>query len=227
MGPNMLASTMEVLRWFGDALPATDPRPSPADCNRLARQFQVIVNRQNNAELERHGRVPHSSLKDVSPAEEMNKRVGKFISIANQLLFAARELEDYAGGYQWIHEKGSVFLEDIEHILRRIGAIPVAQTSSPAPARGRRRKTWHAAAREMARLISAAMRHAGYRGRLSMTDEESVTANIGAAAISWAFGIKIEAAGFATAMRMRDRRKRISRDSFLERYPDAARIKVL
>jgi hypothetical protein len=156
----------------------------------------------------------------------MNKRVGKFMSRANQLLFAARELEHYAGGYQWEHENGSVSLEDIEHILRRIGAIPVAQTSSPAPARGRRPETWHAAAREMARLISAAMRHAGYVGRLRMTDPESVTANVGGAAISWAFAIKIEAAGFATAMRMRDRRKRDNRNSFPERYPDAARIKI-
>jgi hypothetical protein len=157
----------------------------------------------------------------------MAKRVGKFMGVANQLLFAARELEDFAGGYQWIDENGSVALEDIEHILLRIGAIPVAPTSSPAPARGRRPETWHAAAREMAGLISAAMRHDGYSGRLRMTDEESVTANVGAAAISWAFAIEIEAAGFATAMRMRNRRKRNNGNSFLESYPDAARIRVL
>ena len=79
----------------------------------------------------------------------------------------------------------------------------------------------------MAPLISAAMRAVGYRGRLATTDEESITANVGAAAISWAFETKIEAAGFATAMRMRDRRKRDDRKSSLQRHPDAGRIKVL
>jgi hypothetical protein len=234
MAPNSLAPTLEVQRWFDYALRATDPKPSLAECERLARQLQIIANQQNNAGLERHDSIPLRLLKDVSPAEEMGKRIGNFMSLANQLLFAARELEDYAGGYQWMHENGSTSLADIEHILVRIGAAPVAQTSSPAPARGRPREIWHAAALKTAPLISAAMRCVGYQRRLNMTDEESVTAKVGAKAISWAFAIELEPAGFATAMRMRDRRKRHNRISFLERYrnfleryPDAARIQIL
>jgi hypothetical protein len=186
MPPNWRAPTSKVLRWFDDALPATDPRPSTAVCERLAREFQIIANRQNNAELERHGPVPLILLKDVSPAEEMDKRVRKFMSVANQLLVAANELEDYARGYQWTDGNDTISLEDVKHFLGRIGALPVARNSSPPPARGRRQQLWHAAAREIARLIIAAMRDAGYRGRLLMTDEESVTANVGAAACSGA-----------------------------------------
>ena len=64
-----MAPVSEVLRWFEEALRANDPKPSHVDCERLARQFQVIVNRQNNAELERLGPTPHGLLKDVSPGE--------------------------------------------------------------------------------------------------------------------------------------------------------------
>jgi hypothetical protein len=38
-----------------------------------------------------------------------------------------------------------------------------------------------------------------------MTDAESVTTIIGASAINWAYGTSIQAAGFASAMKFRDR----------------------
>jgi hypothetical protein len=60
-----------------------------------------------------------------------------------------------------------------------------------------------------------------------MRDPESVTAEVGAAAVSWLFGINIGADGFVTAMRRRNRGKGDHSTSFDDWYPDAAAIKVL
>jgi hypothetical protein len=238
IAPNICqAPTAVVRRWFDDALGKDDPKPSRAACERLAREFQIIINRQNNAELKSNGPVPLAVLKDVSLPEELNKRVRKVMDGAKQMLAEMRELEDFAGGYQW----GAVSLEDVKDVLQRIILSPeasaalVTQTFSFAPSQRRRRERWHAAGREMARLIKAAMRDVNYRGRLD-DDEESVIAKVGAAAINWAYAIspKIGPAGFASAMKERSRSsetKRIKRltdeERFNEQFPGAARIKIV
>jgi hypothetical protein len=210
--------------WFNDFLQKDDPRLSLDVCRSLAREFRIIFNRHNNAELERRGPAPFESLKDVSPAAELDKRVQKVRAAADQLLVVAYELKNFAGGYQW---SGAVSLEDIIGILERIGAVPFAQDDpSPRPPRGRPRETWHAAAREFAHKIKKVLEAAKYGGRLRMADEESVVAYVGAKAANWAYRTNIDAAGFASAMRVRDRKKRDSAKSFSKRYPGAALIKV-
>ncbi|HEY1474032.1 MAG TPA: nucleotidyltransferase domain-containing protein [Pseudolabrys sp.] len=217
----------EVQGWFEDALGRDDPKPSRDTCERLAREFRIVINQQNNAEIERYGLKVRK--KDVSLAEEIDKRVGKIRAAANQTLIAASELEDFVGGYQWTDKFGTVSLADIQHVLTRvafspIGAHGMVQIQTPAPARGQPRKVWHAAAREIARLIQAAMRDVGYCGRLKMTDEESVPAIVGAAAINCAYGENIKAAGFADAMKQRGRK---ILKTFDERFPQNKRIKIM
>jgi hypothetical protein len=215
-----MTSTSRVQRWFVDALRPADPRPSPAASAELAREFQVIVNRQSNAPKDRV-----EDMKDATLADHLDRKLQKVMHAAGQLLFAMRELENDIENHHWVDSNGSVSVDDIMSNLRRIGAVTVVP--APPPSRGRPRQEWHAAAREMARLIAEAMRRAGYRGRLSMVDGESVTAEVGAAAINWFYGTKIDAAGFAAAMRMRDRRKRGGPGDFADRFPDAMRIKVI
>jgi hypothetical protein len=232
---NHLAPAEKVRRWFDDALDEDDPKPQLADCERLARQFKTIVNRHNNAELERRGDAAPEELKDVDLAEWLNKKVRSFTIAAKQLMVEADKIEYLAGGYRW----GAVSLGDVQDILEQIITSPEAsaalatETLPPPPSRRRPREAWHAAGREMALLIQDAMRDVNYHGRLKMADAESVTATVGAAAISWAYSIVIAPAGFATAMKERSRSRKTKRlktltdeERFNERFPGAARIKM-
>ena len=234
--PKRQAPTAKVVGWFDNALGNDDRKPLPLVCERLARKFQEIINRHNNAERERAGPVDLSLLKDVSSAEEINKRVRKITARAKQMLADVSELEDFNGGYRW----GTISLEDVEEILERIIASPEASAALETqivtlPSSSRRpREAWHATGREIAPLIQKALRDVGYDERLRMEDEESVTAQVGANVISWAYNIKIEAAGFASAMKDRDRSsktKKLKRltdeERFKKRFPGAARIKII
>lgn len=224
---NRFADGRTVQKWFSDALKSDDAKPSLAACEKLAREFQITINRQNNAELESCGSVPLPELKDVSPAEYLDRKVQKVISAANQVLVAARELKAYHGNYCWTdNHSGAVSLEDIEDMLRRIGAVPRAP--NPHAKTGRPPERWHEVARLIAPAIKAALQEARYRGSLSMIDEKSAVVHVGAAAINWAYKLDVEAAGFASAMRRRDRRKRNkTAGDFASWFPDAMRIKVL
>jgi hypothetical protein len=214
----------KVQRWFDCALRADDRKPSREVYEEIARKFRIIMNRQDNA---RRG-APVGLLKDVSPTEELNKRVRKFKGVANQLLTAASEVEDYGGGYRWTDHSGTVSLEDIKEILARIGAVPFLEVQTQPAVRGRPREAWHAAAHELVPLIKTALRQAGHSKGLSAKDEGSITAAVGAAAISWAYDMKIETAGFAAALRKRTRRKcDVQEHDFDERFPTASRIKIL
>ena len=146
-------------------------------------------------------------------------------SAAQLLLAATKELEDFVGAHEWTNEDRSADLEDIRSVLSTLSTV-VARTSRAKRGRGRPREAWHAAGRKIAQLVCSVMELAGYKGGLNLTDRESVTVLVGAAAVSYLFDIEIGADGFATAMRMRDRRKRDHSTSFDERYPDAAAIKL-
>jgi hypothetical protein len=138
---------------------------------------------------------------------------------------AARELRDFAD-YHWPDRDGTVSLEDLEELLHRIGAVP--RVSDSRAKMGRPPERWHEAARWIAFAMKAVLQGAGYRGNLSMIDENSAVVCAGTAAINWAYGIDVEAVAFASAMRRRDRKKREKTASdFASRFPDAMRIKVL
>ncbi len=215
--------------WFSDALRKDEIArfmPSLAVCAKLARRFQISVNQHNNAELERRGTVDRSLLMDVSLAGEIEKKRAKWRdaviqlkTAARQVTTAARELEDFGCACD---------STDVANQLasRIIFEISVPQTARSAPARGRRREIWHAAAREIAHLIKSTMQDVGYEGRLNIDDRESIVAIVGAKVVSRAYVKKIKPSGFATAMRSRDRRRNSAKTekTFDERYPNAKRI---
>jgi hypothetical protein len=93
--------------------------------------------------------------------------------------------------------------------------------------RGRPKEAWHSVVRDIAHAISRTMREAEYKGTLSVKNEDAVTAIVGAELIKLAFGVRVGAAGFISAVRNRDRTTRGGTKSFFERYPDAARIRIL
>ena len=136
-----------------------------------------MINQTNNAELERRGPVSVDQLKDVDLVEELNKRKRKVVAAAKQLRIAAQELEDFAGPS---HRFGAFSLADIQVISQGVETSPEAsaclatQILFPTSRRGRRPKTWHVAAREIAPLIQNAMRAVGYsRKRLRWTTRKA------------------------------------------------------
>jgi len=192
----------ELQSWFDDALDKDDPRPSPTTLNKLARDIRVATNRYRNAQRDP---VPLEQLKDVDPADELNKRLGKVHSDANRLMSSLCELEEFgAPGKYWNSE---VSVPDVKIVLGQIGAV--AMTPPPVkPPRGQPRAAWHELARKIAGLIRSALREAGYQGDLTATHDTSPVAVIGARAINRIR--EIGPAGFAAACasHKRDRRKK-------------------
>jgi hypothetical protein len=221
---NELASDEMVRKWFCDALKSVDPKPSLDACGKLARKIQIIINRANNSEHESCGSVLLDALKDPDPNEEFERRLQTVIGAGKDLLAAIRDLEEYAGGFIWEGPDGTVCLSDIEGILYRIGVITPATEN---PSVRTRKQPWHAPARKIAHEIKSVLIEASYSGSLSMTDGNGAIAKIGTPIINRAYGISIDAEGFASAMRLRDRRQREkSVSSFSKRYPEAKRIKI-
>jgi hypothetical protein len=217
--------------WFSDELVRDDPKPSFEACIKLARDFQIILNRHNNAELERiaelEGRpVDPFELKDLSWAELEGIIIRGFVDAANHLMSKAEEVEKFFGGYVWKHNYGGGTLAEVQQVLGRIGAFPKARTP-PSAKRGRPKEAWHSVAPDIARAIKRTMCEAGYQGALSVNNVEAVTVVVGVKLIKLAFGLRIDAAAFVSAIRNRDRTKRAEAKSFFERYPDAARIRIL
>jgi hypothetical protein len=226
IAPNVVFKASEVRAWFEDVLLPADAAPSLVDCEDLATKFRIILNRQNNVARWRDAPGDLSELKDVSFEEFRKFKLQRFMDAADVLLFEAFELlvENW-DDYKWEDSNGTVYLEDVTAMLWRIGACTTPRSTSK---RGRPREAWHLPGREMARLIMVTMRNAGYqKRRLRMQDSESITASVGAAAVSRAYGIDIKPSGFAAAMKARDRTKREPLKTFAELYPHAARIKVL
>jgi hypothetical protein len=223
---------------FDIALKAGDAKPSRTACEELAKAIHLVLesqnkigNRRNNADVERRQRgvVPKRELKDLSPREEQEKRFRNFQEASSRLLtaikevrIAARDIEDNDGSCLWIDKGGVVSIDDLEELLLRACAVPVA--ARPAPYRPR--QIWHGAARSIADLIGTTLRDAGYKKNLNSIDQNSPVAFVGTEVINVAYGAKIRPSGFATAMRNRNRIKKPEAD-FARLYPDVARIKIL
>jgi hypothetical protein len=204
-----------IMGWFDNALGTDDPKPSVEACIKLARDFQIILSRHNNAELER---IAELEGRPASWAELKAKNFREFMDAANYLMAKADEF----GGF--VFTNGTT-LADIQSILGGIGAYPKLRTP-PSAKRGRSKEAWHSVVGDIARAIIRTMREAGYQGPLSAKNESSVTCGVGAEIINLAFGLCIKRATFVTAARNRDRTKQGAM-SFFERFPDAARIRIL
>lgn len=115
-----------------------------------------------------------------------------------------REIRKWFGGALKRSERGPPD-ETLDRLARQ--SRPVAPEPT-VKARGRPVAPWRRPGREFAELVAAAMRRAGYEGRLRITDPESVTVAVATRAIRWAYRSRLKTSGFVTAMRIRDRRKK-------------------
>jgi hypothetical protein len=145
------------------------------------------------------------------------------LDAAHRLVMALDEFEESAGNYIWGDHGETISLEEIVYMMHRIGARPII---CDPPSSGRPSEAWHRAARDVARLVRNVLRDAGFKRNLTATDEGSPIAIVGAQVISRAYQIRIQPAGFASAMRGRKRAKSTPK-KFDERFPGAARIRVV
>jgi hypothetical protein len=115
---------------------------------------------------------------DLSWAEFQAKKVSKFMAVANQLSVAAQDLENSLGGFAWQDSDGTILLADVQNLLGRIGAVPVAPVKR-LKAKNRPNEAWHQVAKQIAPLVESALRKAGQHKKLDPKNESSVTAGVG------------------------------------------------
>lgn len=217
-----------VKKWFEDALKPGEPRPSLEVCDGLAREFRRAINKAATRYFDQHGissvrkngKVLEVRRLDEDFGDILEGMVKRVIAAADQVLIAARELEDYAGGYVWGVEE-PVSLVEVQEILIRIGATQLRYKESTKL--GRPDEAWHHAAFWIALLIKKTMKELGQKKRLSLATEEGIPAVVGALAINFACGIKIKPRAFVRAVHKRDRRQ-ADELTFEKIFPDAARF---
>ena len=197
--------------WFDRALRRTDPRPPAERLDLLARDLQILLNRANNAELERAGPVPLLKLKDVSPRELLDRKVAKVNEAAAHLLATTIELQNFSGGYFWTCVDGDLTLAELQAVLRKIGVPPLPLQLGRRPPRGKPTVPWRGVCRQFAQSVRIAMIDVGYKGSLAITNPNSVTAKVTASALSWAYRQRLSADAVVSAMRDRDRKKKTVR----------------
>jgi hypothetical protein len=231
-------------QWFKNALSERASLPSAEVCDELARKFQIIVNRADNAEKRRgatvSGTVPPSffELRDDDVNITLNGKLDAVAAAGKPLLFQLEELESFAGNYHWVQEGSSLNVEDLRGILSRIGAFVPADSKRVAMVkRGQPPKIWHVAvARAFAPLVVRVLRDLGFeKADLDPMASASATAQICAKAMAWAYKDNITPEAFADAIRKRDRsRKGKGNAGFFdpskpleERFPDMTRVDIL
>lgn len=187
----------QIHKWFDKALGRDAPRPSREDSYALADQLKVLVHRADNNEKRKLGPVPRRHLKDLSPKQELQKKI-------DALVHAARELEEY-GWTRISNVKGDVALEELRGNLRIIGALYADPIPAPRP--GRPASPWKDMARQFAMAVQKILVKIRYRGGKSLSNRESATVIIATEAIKWAYRIKLKPSGFVSAMRTRNRSK--------------------
>ncbi|HWE72968.1 MAG TPA: hypothetical protein VG328_07400 [Stellaceae bacterium] len=226
---NQQAPDGEVARWYDAALGVDEPRPDGHAREKLAREIQIVVNRVNNAQLERSSEsVPIAALRDVSPADVLDRKLAAVKTAADQLLAVLDNLANFTGGYVWDGSPPTT-LDEAQGFVAALARhpdgyrVPLQPNPPKNPKGGRPVVGWHEAGRQIAAPIARTLQQAGYHGRMKATDENSPVAIIGAMAINWAYGIEIEARGFAQAMLRRNRSKTKDADEVLRLITNGAK----
>ena len=150
-----VVSYRQIGAWFNRALDRSEPRPSEAVLDRLARRLQILLNQANNSELERAGPVPLNKLKDVSEKEWKKRKVQKVGTAAKKLMDATVELENYAGP-NLPCPGGDVSLPELQETLLKITFFAPAPGPT-TPARGRPPAPWRDPGLKFVTLVRAAI----------------------------------------------------------------------
>ena len=213
--------------WLDEILDKDERRPSADELQKLARQLQVNHNRQQNKEIEGPRTPGDSRFKDVDFNEETELVRLELVERASAVLATADKLQQRRNVNHYVLGTGSdgepILFNDLWDMLHGIGAWP-QEPRRQTVSRGRRPEKWHAVAAPFFKEFQAALRKAGHEKRLGK-NEESYVVQLGAKAISRAYGIEIQPKGFVEALNPRNRRKNGKDfESFESRFPNANRI---
>ena len=222
-------------RWLDDHLLSGDARPSRDALEMLAQRINFIAERPGGAhdpvlkKISRHFMLmqaaaeyyraaysaycdylefSHSgaNLPGYSAADEALADAGvPLVARAPRDMTWQSLLKEAELGRRKLRPEDDPLDSFTEAFIERIACI------REVPKRGRPEMPWHDLGQRVAGLIQEAMRSSGYKGRMRKTDEESVTAAVGAAVINHLKpkGLQddVQPAGFAAAMKRRNRQK--------------------
>jgi hypothetical protein len=114
---NELVPAHDMQEWFGSFL-----KVALEDCAKLARDFQMIVNKKNNEILfQRCGEDRPPSLADHSPLEERRWLEKSVRDAAGYLLYRMRKLEDF--GWSLRGPSEDLAFEDVVEFTAKLGVL--------------------------------------------------------------------------------------------------------
>jgi hypothetical protein len=188
--------------WFEYALRKGDPVPSEQEQYDLARTLQILLNQTRSRELWQMGGTT-ADLKDVSPNDWQTWHLEPIGASAAELREHLSAYRTTVGDSHILGPKGPVDIEDLSLIL---SGLAIHAPATKDHRRGRPRAPWHDVGRAFFLKVQEAMKSAGLKKRLALTNPGSVPVIVATRAISWAYAIRLNELGFVTAMRQRDRR---------------------
>jgi hypothetical protein len=200
------ALPLRVREWFSefDGSGGGKAELSGEACHFLARKLQLAFNHADNLAITRahenkhNTPVPIDLLRDIDAQKYESDKLERFLDAARNLLYEADRLEEYFGNYTWGH---GVDLAAIRYQLHQIGIASKQLPAPEKPSPGRSIGFWHETGRAIARAIRDVAKQAGYQ-RVGITDPTSITAHVGACAITWAYGGPgVSASGFVDGVR--------------------------
>ena len=199
------STTEQWLQWFGHILPKNAPRPSPERCTALA---------YDSDEMARRPGGPGQPI-----LEEQARRRTAMMETAASFLSAIQHYQEIAPDPPDCH---AVLCIEMGQQLETIGVTARARTRNAQRTVGHPAAWNHEYGRWLAGRIAAELRASGYSGSISIQQEMSVTVAIVCEAMNYIFGGNVTPAGFASAMRTRQRRKNPTLE---ERFPQFGRLR--
>lgn len=218
--------------WFDDALKSHDPKPSYAQCEKLALDLFALAVKTNNElfekALQKEPAMPFdplsSGFRNLSVNDYERIRFARFCSAVRALraeITLLGELSETPFLCPTRGVNGTITPSEISELLLFIGVLapPVEGKQRGAP-----RVTWHAAGREIVHLVKNLLMELDYKGSKRETDSNGVVAHVGASAVRHLFGGRMPTqAAFAWAMKDRNRSKGRSTEPL---FPHADRLKA-
>ena len=181
-------TAQEFSAWFSLVPGNPGPWPSGESLDRLVSEVWML----------REGGWPYAII------EERQKRYEIVRDRVRELRLAVKAWQELK-----VDDSDELRSEQIDDLMRCLNQVPiVGATEKLEPARGRPKTDWHKYAKEFANILRDNLRACGFKGALGFKKESGAICVIGAKYISRTVGITLDSAGFASAMRSRDRSKR-------------------
>jgi hypothetical protein len=145
---------------------------------------------------------------------EYEKRVRPIQELARQMQDAVDELDNFAGPY-WPTPAENIPLEELQATLNALKFYVwdggcICPTRDKPTKRGRKQKSWHEPAYQIATLVKNSLKSAGHARRISINTDGSLTNEIALAImVSGCVGLRIESSdGFKKGMRQAQGKRR-------------------